>query len=227
MSKKSLQFSFALVFVVGILFALLFAGTFLIKSDKLEKADAIVVLMGNIPNRILHAADLYHQGLADKVIFVEEGNQSLNLLKDKGISIKSSSQQMAAAAIQLGILPDHLIIIPGDAHSTRMEAQRLSYFLEGKSQVLALDSLSNELMLVNSGLDQTSLSELDTFIIVSSPSHTRRAYSVFTNEFSHAVPPINFLVSPSPYDSFTGKGWYKSREDIQVVVYEWLKRIGG
>ncbi|MCF8448179.1 MAG: YdcF family protein, partial [Bacteroidia bacterium] len=127
--RRTIFFISIFILSAAIVFSLLFAGSYLIKSDKLQKADAIVVLMGSIPDRLLYASDLYQQGWAGKVIFVEEYNESLNLLKFRGITIKSSSQQMANAAIQLGIHPDSLIIIPGDAQSTQMEAQQLRKFL--------------------------------------------------------------------------------------------------
>lgn len=227
MPKKVLILSLISILAIGTVFSLLFAGSYLIKSDKLQKADAIVVPMGSIPDRLLYASDLYQQGWAGKVIFVEEYNESLNLLKSRGITIKSSSQQMANAAIQLGIHPDNLIIIPGDAQSTQMEAQQLHQFLEGNNQILKLDTLSGELVPITAAYSQSYLNELDTMIFVTSPSHTRRAYRVFVNEFKHAESPMVFLVSPSPYDSYTGKAWFKSREEIQIVVTEWIKRIGG
>ncbi|HGY11632.1 MAG TPA: hypothetical protein ENK36_04645, partial [Desulfobacterales bacterium] len=37
-------------------------GTFLVRQDQPEKADVMVILMGNIPDRTLEAYDLYKKG---------------------------------------------------------------------------------------------------------------------------------------------------------------------
>ena len=40
------------------------AGRWLVKEDVPPHADAMVILMGNFPDRVLQAADLYHEGRA-------------------------------------------------------------------------------------------------------------------------------------------------------------------
>src|SRR6266404_4668335 len=53
--------------------ALAFAGRLLVVTDPLPaSADAIVVLAGSIPTRVLEAGDLYRSGLAPRVVVTRE-----------------------------------------------------------------------------------------------------------------------------------------------------------
>ena len=48
------------------------AGSWLVKEEVPAHADAMVLLMGNFPERVLQAADLYQAGKAERLIIVEE-----------------------------------------------------------------------------------------------------------------------------------------------------------
>ena len=48
------------------------AGNWLVKEDVPEHADAMVLLMGSFPDRVMQAADLYNEGQADRLIIVHE-----------------------------------------------------------------------------------------------------------------------------------------------------------
>src|SRR5919201_2783854 len=53
--------------------AFLYAGRLLFVADPLPRtADAIVILAGSVPDRTLEAADLYHAGIAPRVIVTRE-----------------------------------------------------------------------------------------------------------------------------------------------------------
>jgi hypothetical protein len=62
-------FPFTIVIYTGCCYE---AGRFLIKDDKPEHADAMVILMGNIPDQVLQALDLFNQRKANRIIIVEE-----------------------------------------------------------------------------------------------------------------------------------------------------------
>lgn len=70
---KSRTYILALVLVIAVVSvrSCCKAGSWLVKEDELEKADAIVILMGSISDRVLQVADLYHQKYANKVLVVE------------------------------------------------------------------------------------------------------------------------------------------------------------
>jgi len=45
-------------------------GVWLAKEDALPHADAMILLMGSFPERVLQSVDLYHEGIADRLIIV-------------------------------------------------------------------------------------------------------------------------------------------------------------
>lgn len=100
----------------------------------------------------------------------------------------------------LGIPKDSIVLLPGSATSTQMEA-----------------------LVVREYIKQNP--ETDTLIIVSSPSHTRRAGMIFERILQKENSNVCILTSPSAYNSFTGEGWWKSREDVQKVLSEYVKLV--
>jgi uncharacterized SAM-binding protein YcdF (DUF218 family) len=66
--------SVALIVVVGLATPLLLPalGRFLVTEDPAEHADAIVVLAGSYPDRVLEGVELYRQGLAPRIILCRE-----------------------------------------------------------------------------------------------------------------------------------------------------------
>ena len=176
------------------------AGTYLVKSEPLKKADAMVLLMGSIPDRVLQAVDLYKEGFAGKLIIVEESMGSYRKLEERGAHFISNTTQARNAAIAMGIPADSIIILPGDARSTQMEAVIVREYLKTQPG-------------------------LDTIILVTSPDHTRRATMIFEKAFQKQNMPVVVYSSPSKYSSYTGKGWWKNKEGIQTVMFEYVKMV--
>jgi uncharacterized SAM-binding protein YcdF (DUF218 family) len=174
------------------------AGTWLVKNDTPNHADAMVILMGNIPDRVLQAADLYKEGVAGKVIIVEESMGSFKKLEERGAHIISNTAQAQNAAISLGIPADSISILPGDARSTQQEA-----------------------LLVREYLSKTP--GIHTLLLVTSAEHTRRASVIFTKAFSKAGMQVKVFSSPSKYTNFRATGWWKHKEEIQAVLNEYVK----
>ena len=72
-------------------------GNFLILRDAPRGADAIVVLSGSIPDRILEAVDLYHAHLAPRIILTRETPlPGLDALRAKGINLPSITNRIFA-----------------------------------------------------------------------------------------------------------------------------------
>ena len=93
------------------------AGSWLIKDDGLAHADAMVILMGPIADRVLQAADLYEQKWAGKVIFTEVNVDAYQKLEARGFHLSSNTEQVRDAAFTLGIPSDSILILKSTAFS--------------------------------------------------------------------------------------------------------------
>lgn len=174
------------------------AGNWLVKKDTLENADAIVMLMGSIADRVLEVADLFiNKKMADKVIIVKESMGPYRILESKGVYIISNSDQVHDAFVAMEIPDDSIIVLPGDATSTQMEAMIIRDFLEVNPTI-------------------------DTLILVSSSEHMRRASMIFKAALKNNKP-VRILSCPSSYTDFNAKKWWKDKEGIQRVLSEYIK----
>lgn len=175
-------------------------GVWLAKEDIPPHADAIILLMGTFPERVLQAADLYHEGVADKMIIVYENMGPYKVLEARGARIIRTTEQARDAAVALGVPDSCITMLPGDARSTLDEAMAVKEYL-------------------------TANPGLDTIILVSSPSHMRRAYMIFREVLKNTGNKTYLGTSPSEYSSFNSHRWWRRKEDIQAVLTEWVKIV--
>ena len=176
------------------------AGSWLVKEDHPGHADVMVILMGSISDRVLQTADLYTAGVAGKVWIVQSERGAYKALEERGVQIISNTTQACTALIALGIAADSIVILPGDAASTRMEAEILRDYL-----------------LTQPGID--------TLLLVSSAEHTRRAFKIFKAAFTPLEEQPVLYCSPSSYTKFHAEKWWKSKDDVEEVVTEYLKLV--
>ena len=176
------------------------AGTWLVKADDPAYADVMVVLMGSISDRVLQTADLYTAGVAEKVWIVEEAMGANRALEERGVQLISNTTQAYTALIALGIPADSIVILPGDAASTRMEAEIIRDYLRTQT-------------------------DIDTLLLVSSADHTRRAFKIFKAAFTPLEKPPALYCSPSSYTNFNPEKWWRNKNHIQKVVEEYLKLV--
>jgi len=191
-----------IVILVAMVMTWLFlnAGKNLVREDKLQPADLIVVLMGSGPDRILEAVDLYKAGYSTKILMVENNQPGFKLLKSRGVSIPRDAYLAKSVGVQLGVPAAAFIILPADAKSTQEEADRIKQYLKNKP-------------------------ELQRMIVVSSRYHTSRAGIIFERTFDRVGQRVQITVRPSRYDTFNQKAWWKKREDTKQVVYEYIKLL--
>lgn len=156
--------------------------------------------MGSIPDRVLQVYDVYNAGLANRIIIVEENMSGFNALTNKGVTIISNSSQCRNALMQLGIDCTSITVLPGNARSTLMEAQIIKSYIKLHP-------------------------EIDTLIVVTSSHHTRRAGLIIDHVLNKGenYKPVYIMTSPSVYNDFNPKHWYTRKEDIQIVMSEWIK----
>ncbi len=173
-------------------------GTWLAKEEMPQHADAIILLMGSFPERVLQAVDIYHSGISDSLIIVHENMGGYGALEARGVKVVRTTEQARDASVALGVPPGNIIILPGDARSTLDEAVAVNNYLAGKPW-------------------------LDTLILVSSPAHMRRARMIFKTVLRESAIHAYIGCSPSRYSSFNPDRWWLRKEDIQSVLSEWLK----
>lgn len=176
------------------------AGTWLVKDDGQVHADAMVLLMGNISDRVLQAADLYSKDAADRLIIVRESMGPYRTLQSRGATIVTSTQQVHDAALALGFPAEIITLLPGDARSTLDEA------------IAVRDYLAD-----NQGTD--------TLLLVSSAHHMRRASMIFRAVLIYPDRKVHVKCNPSVYTTFDARHWWKDKEDIQDVLSELVKIV--
>ena len=196
--KQIVYLALVVILVMLLLFLVHNAGTYLVRKDSPVKGDAMLILMGSISDRVLEAADLYQVGMAPKLLIVEESMGPAKMLRSRGATLISNTRQCSNIATELGIPASVITIIPGEATSTKMEAR-----------------LVCEYILQNGGID--------TLLIVTSPAHTRRAGMIFENAFSKYGLKVTVITCPSKYGSYDGRKWYFNREEVQDVIFEYIK----
>jgi len=174
------------------------AGKWLVKEDVPPHADAIVLLMGNFPERVLEAADLYNEGKAGRLLIVYESMGPYKLLESRGAEVICTTQQAHDAAVALGVPADSITMLHGDASSTIDEAIAVRDYLKDKPAT-------------------------DTLILVSSPAHMRRSFMIFNSALRNLPAPVFVGCCPSSYSGFKPDKWWKRREDIQSVLSELVK----
>ena len=197
MKSKIFIFGFIIVIFVACIGPCRRAGKWLVKNDKPEHADAMVILMGTVSERIREAADLYKQKVTGKILIV--GPALRNDHYDKGIQARNNSLESRYALIARGLPPDSIIILPGYVtRRTLTEALTVEEYLADKSGI-------------------------DTLVLVSSSLHMQRASMIFESVFSSAGQHVVILCSPSKYTKFNPEKWWSTGKGIRIVLMEYLK----
>jgi uncharacterized SAM-binding protein YcdF (DUF218 family) len=176
------------------------AGNWLVKEDVPGQADVMLMLMGGYSARIQQIVDLYDQNISGNVWIVEAETGLDPILEDQGVVFRSRSYDVFDAFVSLGIPEDSLLVVPGKASSTRMEAEIIRDYLKTSEDIGSL-------------------------LLVTSPNHSKRAYKIFKAAFSQMEDPPSLYCSGSKYSTVNLNKWWKSRDDIEEVVLEYIKVI--
>jgi uncharacterized SAM-binding protein YcdF (DUF218 family) len=177
------------------------AGKWLVKEDVPSHADVMVLLMGNISDRVLQVGDLYRDHVSTKVWIVESYISEADRELEERCGHQPTNTEMARLRlIRLGVPADSIVILPGNASSTRMEAETVRDRLRSQPGIKSV-------------------------LLVSTAIHMRRASKIFRAAFHPLEQPCEVYCSPSAYSGFHADEWWKSTDDIQGVVYEYLKLV--
>jgi uncharacterized SAM-binding protein YcdF (DUF218 family) len=198
-----------MVFVVvisGALFRIM--GDMIVADQKASPADAVVVLSTGIEYypRLIQAADLYRQGLAENIVI--NGDRKTDTLRDlerKGFKTCCPwyADSVSILAI-LGVPEDKIIRISNqDAYDTVSEA----------------DAVGRELI----------KRKWTAVIITTSKYHTRRAKFIWQKMYKNRITIFMVSAKTDPYDP---DNWWKDGRQIRWVLaeygawlYYWWKEI--
>ena len=170
-------------------------GTYLIVSDTPQPSDAIVVLSGSLPDRILEAVDLYQAGLAPRIVLTQETPlPGLLALRARGATMQERHEQNLDIARQLGVPATALAVVSTPAWSTGTEAEALAVYCREQG--------------------------IHSVLLVTSKAHARRAVLTFRDLTGGAV---RILVVPSRYDPFSAAEWWRRRPWARRLCIEYLK----
>ncbi|MGE4293121.1 MAG: YdcF family protein [Desulfovibrio sp.] len=179
----------------GVLMA--FAGQWLQVDDGPARSDYILPLAGD-GNRVVHAAALYHQGWAPKILVslaYEDPPTPLDELKARmGYPRFASCREWDEAAYAVLDVPQATLEFFGNGHiSTVEEAEALRAHLQAAPVRL---------------------------LLVTSPYHARRAKTIFEHVYPEAT--IRMVIAPG--ERFRER-WWADQQSAQMVVLETAKTI--
>lgn len=188
----------AFAFFVLALVLLYHAGNFLVVSHKPQKADAILVLMGSVSERIPEAVDLYKSGYAPLLIYPDDYEENPPEVLPDGSLLHNDAAKAKHLSGRLNIPDSVIVIVKGTALNTQAEAEIVAAWLVNHPAT-------------------------DTILLVSSSYHMRRALIIFRNEFRSNKLEITIISMPSRYSTFDPEKWWQTAGDRRTVFYEYLK----
>ncbi|MBI5195851.1 MAG: YdcF family protein [Nitrospirae bacterium] len=132
--------------------AFFYAGYWLQNEDKPGKADAIIILSGEL-TRAFYAADLYRQGYAPQIYISKPAREhAVQMLDDIGIVLPQEEEICRKVLLKKGVRDKDIHIFSRPSLSTIEEAENLNKMFKGRQC---------------------------RFLIITSPYHVRRAKMIF------------------------------------------------
>lgn len=172
------------------------AARVLVVSDPLPgHADAIVVLAGSPPGRLLEAAALFARGLAPRVVLTRERRSTGHVaLERRGVPVADPVVEARRQLGALGVPSEAIAVVSGRAYSTTSEARLVARWA-CRTRVRAL-------------------------VVVTSPSHTRRARAILRRVLPRDTA---LAVVAARADYFPHRRWWRSRRTAKLVLSEYQK----
>jgi uncharacterized SAM-binding protein YcdF (DUF218 family) len=181
----------ALLVVIGV-WAFRNAGHWLVREDRLGKADVIVVLSGGLPFRAEGSAAVFKSGYAPAVWVSKPGGPQ-EALAALGIHFVGEEEYNREILVQEGVPDSAIEIFPDFIANTQEEVEEIAREMrrDGKH----------------------------TVIIVTSPQHTRRVKALWRKLVGDDP---RAIVRAAPGDPFDADHWWRSTQDVLAVVRESL-----
>jgi uncharacterized SAM-binding protein YcdF (DUF218 family) len=190
-------FVVTLVLGVGLYFGspylLTMVGRYLVTEQPVAKADLVLVLSGETLLRVPEGARIYHEGYAAKILLTKELKpRGLDDLLRLGIRFPESQESGISILEALHVPRSAILTIEERADSTRAEMQTVAGFLKSHP--------------------------MKSMIMVTSKSHTTRAYKIFSTGLG---PGVRLIMHPVPNDPFDPTRWWHDRTDAKEVLHEY------
>jgi len=182
---------FIVLAAIGLL-AFFGIGRWLVIQDPLVHADAIVVLSGNLPDRALEAARLYHAGYAEQV-WVSQPISRAEELKTMKIFFLGEDFYNEKVLLAKGVPADAIRITERPSANTEEEVRQIR-------EILRRNDSHN-------------------VIVVTSKVHTRRVRTIWNKVVGSDPHVIVRFSNDDPYD---GAHWWRHTHDALDNVREYL-----
>lgn len=168
-------------------------GEYLVTQHSPARADLLVVLAGEPYLRAPEAARLYHDRQAPEILITNEvAWPGFDALRQQGIVFPDSQEISLRILEELKVPRSAVLTIAERANSTRAEMEAVATFLRGRP--------------------------VKRLIVVTSKSHTTRAYKIFSAGLG---PDIRIQMHPVKSDPFDPAGWWWNRADFKQVLHEY------
>jgi len=173
-------------------------GRYLIVEHEPEKADVIVCLAGKNIERSLAVVDAYRKGLAPYIFMAKKSKpDGFDYLQER-IKNYPADFDLFTLIMEGFQIPEKVIL----------------------SQVDRVDNTLDEVRLVHKFVLERGFKSL---IVITSLTHSRRAWLTFTKVFKDDG--IKIISLPSHYQLFNPKDWWKKRKRIEDLILEYQKLI--
>jgi uncharacterized SAM-binding protein YcdF (DUF218 family) len=175
------------------LLGLIAAG--LVVEDRLEYADAIVVVAGGTPSREAVAAELFRQGWAPRVVISRPATtNSIGQLTALGVRLLDLQGEARLVLEKYGVPPDRIVPVQEAARTTERELDLVHKLARAQGY--------------------------RRVILVTSPEHTRRVKVVWTRENRSRA--IEDIVVPARDSDLDLDDWWRKRRSAETVLHEYL-----
>ena len=173
-------------------------GEYLIVEHSPQESDLIVCLAGRNVDRGLATADAFQKGLAPHVFMArEEPADGYDLLRERGIDYPENVDLMMMLLEQQGISRSVILTSDRTVDSTIDEAEYIRDLVIEKGY--------------------------KSLILITSPTHSRRAWLTFKKVFEENE--VQVFSLPSSYSKFNPEDWWEERKYVREVIIEYQKLI--
>jgi len=191
--RRRLIWAGILIVLAAIGFLVFFdIGQWLVVQDPLVHADAIVILSGQLPDRAIEAARLYHAGYAEQV-WVSQPISPAEELKTMKIFYLGEDFYNEKVLLAKRVPADAIRILERPSANTEEEVREID-------QMLRRNNSHN-------------------VIIVTSKAHTRRVRTIWNRLVGSDPHAIVRFANDDPYD---GAHWWRHTHDALDIVRESL-----